>query len=106
MIQFRHDRARQLPPIPISYSAATAIRRGQGRTPGIPGGRFSGVAYPALLRDIERALIVHDIAPTRFGAEAANDRTLVHRLRKGACITPAMRDKLLAYIHVLDCGEA
>ena len=76
------------------------------RRPGLPGGCGVGIPVPALLRGIERALIAHDMAATRFGIASANDPGLVHRLRKGACVTPAMRDRLLAFIRSLDNGEA
>lgn len=108
MIQFRHDRARQLPPAPISYSslrADQAIRttpRTTGRRPGLSGGTGTGAAYPALLREIERTLVCHDMKPTRFGKEATGDGTLVFRLRKGDRITVAMRDRLLSFIATLD----
>lgn len=103
MIQFRHDRASQVLPAPISYFSS---QQKGGRKPGLPGGNGVGIPVPALLRDIERTLIAHDIAATRFGIIAANDPGLVHRLRKKASVTPAMRDRLLAFIRSLDSGEA
>lgn len=112
MIQYRYDAARQ--PVPATALEARFHHRqapsgpeGQQTTrrPGLPGGMGSGVPCHALLRSIERALIEHDIAASRFGWEAANDPSLVMRMRRNPSCTPAMRDKIMAYIGTLDSWE-
>ncbi len=43
----------------------------------------------ALLRDIERFIATHKMAPSTFGRKAVNDGKLVSRLRSGGSITLA-----------------
>ena len=106
MIQYRYDAARQALPAQTSYFSLHAIPRRAGRQPGLKGGKGTGIHCPALLRQIERAIVSHGISATRFGKDATNDPTIVHRMRQSARISPPMRDRLLAFIASLDCGEA
>ncbi len=49
-------------------------------------------------RKIERFLRLHDMAPTTFGREAANDPRLVHDMRRGRCLGQPMTVRVLAYM--------
>lgn len=51
-----------------------------------------------LIDEIERFLAITGMAPTRFGVEAAGERSLLSRLKGGGDITTDKADKIRAYI--------
>lgn len=57
-----------------------------------------------LLRRIERHLRRHDMAPTRFGREAARDPRLVHDLRNGREPGTRMIARVTRYMDNIDTG--
>lgn len=84
MQTFRHDRARQsLPPARIFQQ------------------------HPLKLVDvIDRACRVADVAPSRFGRDAANDPALVGDIRAGRYPGKRIRARIIAHADRLTFGKA
>lgn len=51
-----------------------------------------------LLRDIERFLATHKMAPTRFGDGALGDRHFVRQLRDGRRVWPETEQKVRSFM--------
>ncbi len=60
----------------------------------------------SLLIEIDHFLRHSDMAPTRFGREAANDPRLVHDIRRGRECGPKLRRRVKAFIAKTDGRSA
>lgn len=51
-----------------------------------------------LIERIEAFLIRHDMAPTRFGREAANEASFINTLKNGRSVSLARANKVVAFM--------